>query len=141
MYDVTLRRVLSARVLWIASLVLVTLLPGCTSSGGPPKEPKVRIEGPAGTPFGYSVSYFDGKDDLDAEGTIKVIPESGIFSEDLKSGHQGVLVQVVPNAAATLTVILLDGSKEIQRASATGDKDTAEVKAGTVRKVGPFKRK
>jgi hypothetical protein len=141
MYDLTLRGLRSAGRLWILSVFLVAVLPGCTSSGGPPKEPKVRIEGPAGTRFGYTVTYFDGKDNIDVTGTGKTIPDSGVFSEDLKGGHEGVLVQVVPSSAAKLTVILLDGTKEIQRASATGDKETAEVKAGKVSAVGPFKGK
>jgi hypothetical protein len=139
MDSLTLRGLRRAGGFWILSVALVAVLPGCISSGGPPKEPKVRVEGPAGTPFGYTVTYFDGKDDVYATGTVKTIPDSGVFSEDLKGGHQGVLVQVVPNSAASLTVILLDGSKEIQRASVTGDRETAQVKAGKVSAVGPFK--
>jgi hypothetical protein len=128
--------------LWSGFVLLIVLLvpvaAGCKKSGGstkaptgePLKEPKIRIEGPAGTSFGYSVSYFDGADNLDTSGTAKTIPESGVYSEDLKGGHQGVLVQVIPSGKATVTIILLDGSTEIQRATATGKTETAEVKAG-----------
>jgi hypothetical protein len=86
------------------------------------------------------VSYFDGKGDLDLNASARSIPESGVYSEDLKSGHQGLVVQVTPNNAATLTVVLLDGAKEIKRATAKGDKETAEVQAGKLTELGPFKR-
>ena len=122
------------------SVMVVALLSGCGGSSGPPKEPKLRIEGPPGTTFGYSVSYFDGKGDLDLNASAKSIPDSGVYSEDLKAGHQGLVVQVTPNSAATLTVVLLDGTKEIKRATAKGDKETAEVKAGKISEIGPFKR-
>jgi hypothetical protein len=100
------------------------------------KAPKVRIEGPPGTPLGYSVSYFDGKGGVDATGTGMVIPESGVYAEDLQGGHQGVLVQVTPQRAATVTVILLDGTREIQRATVQADKELAQVKAGKVNVLG-----
>jgi hypothetical protein len=85
------------------------------------------------------VSYFDGPGDLDVAGTAKVIPESGVYTEDLKGGHKGLLVQVTPNGSAKLTVILLDDTREIQRATASGENQTAEVKAGTVSAAGPFR--
>jgi hypothetical protein len=137
----TLERSLSARWLVVLPVLLVLGSSGCSKSkrpAGPPKEPKLRIEGPAGTRFGYSVSYFDGPGDLEVSGTVKTIPDSGVFTEDLKGGHKGLLIQVTPNSSAKLTVVLLDGSTEIQRATATGENETAEVKAGTVRAVGPF---
>ena len=87
------------------------------------------------------MSYFVGKANLDLNAGAKSIPESGVYSEDLQSGHQGLVVQVTPNHAATLTVVLLDGAKEIKRATANGDKETAEVKAGKITEVGPFKRR
>jgi hypothetical protein len=121
-------------------LLLLVLLPGCGSSG-PPKSPNVRVEGPAGAMFGYSVTYFDGKDYIDASGTAKRIPDSGVFTEDLNGGHAGLIVQVVPNGSETLTIILLDGTKEIQRATATGAKETAKVKAGTVHEAGPWQKR
>lgn len=123
----------------ILTVVLMLVAPGCQSSSGPPKAPKVRIEGPPGTPVGYSVSYFDGKDDLDTTGTVKIIPDSGAYTEELKGGHQGVLVQIIPNKPASVTVILLDGDREIQRATGSGDKD-AQVQAGKLTPVGPFRR-
>lgn len=125
-------------VIFCALVFLVMVVPGCGPSGGPPKAPKIRIEGPAGTSFGYSVSYFDGKDDLDTTGTVKTIPESGVYSEDLKGGHQGVVVQVSPGGTAAVTVILLDGAKELQRSTAKGEKETADVRAGKINAVGPF---
>ena len=67
-----------------------------------PQGPKIRIEGPAGAQIGYSVTYFDGKDSIDATGTVKVIPESGVYSEDLKNGHQAVLVEVIPSHTVTI---------------------------------------
>jgi hypothetical protein len=128
------------RIAVTLSVMMAAMLPGCSGSSGPPKDPKLRVEGPPGTPFGYSVSYFDGKGDLDLNASAKSIPDSGVYSEDLKAGHQGLVVQVTPNSAATLTVVLLDGTKEIKRATAKGDKETAEVKAGKISEIGPFKR-
>jgi hypothetical protein len=43
-----------------------------------------------------------------------------------------VVVQVIPSGSAAVTVILLDCSRELQRATATGKKETAEVKAGKI---------
>jgi hypothetical protein len=86
-----------------------------------------------------SRSYFDGNDDLDTTGTMKTIPESGVYSEDLKGGHQGVMVQVIPAGTAAVTVVLLDGAKELQRATAKGEKETANVRAGKINAVGPFR--
>jgi hypothetical protein len=133
-----LKRSRSSGVLLLVTVFLVMVVPGCGPSGGPPKATKIRIEGPAGTSFGYSVSYFDGKDNLDTTGTGKTIPESGVYSEDLKGGHEGVVVQVTPSGTATVTVILLDGAKELQRATAKGEKETADVRAGKINAVGPF---
>jgi hypothetical protein len=110
---------------------------GC-GSNAPPKAPKLRIEGPAGMMVGYSVSYFDGPGNVEFKGTAKTIPESGVYTEDLAAGHQGLLLQVTPNGPGKVTVILLDGDKEVRRATAKGDKDTAEVKIGKVEAVGPF---
>jgi hypothetical protein len=140
MANLTLKRSWSADVLWILTVLLVTVVSGCRFSSAPPKAPKVRIEGPPGTPLGYSVSYFDDKGGLDATGEGKVIPESGVYAEDLQGGHQGVLVQVTPQRAATVTVILLDGTREIQRATVQADKELAQVKAGKVNVLGPFPR-
>jgi hypothetical protein len=123
----------------MAFLFLVTALPGCGPSGGYPKDPKVRVEGPAGTTIGYTVTYFDGKDNIDATGMGKTIPESGVYAEDLKGGHEGLLVQVIPNGSASVTVILLDGTREVQRATAKGKDETATVKAGTVHLGGALK--
>ena len=39
-------------------------------------------------------------------------------------------VEVSPSSTATVTVILLDGTKEIQRTTAHGEKGLARVKAG-----------
>ncbi len=86
------------------------------------------------------MSYFDSPDKLDSSGSLKTIPESGVYTEDLQSGHQGVMVQVIPNRMATVTVVLLDGDKELQRATVTGDKETAMVRAGKVSPVGPFRK-
>jgi hypothetical protein len=137
----TLKPSWSAGAFFLLAVFLVGVAPGCRRpSAAPPTAPKVRVEGPAGTRFGYSVSYFDGTDDVDVTGTVKVIPESGVYSEDLKGGHQGVAVQVTPNGPATLTVILLDGAKELHRATAKGADDTALVTAGKVGAVGPFRK-
>jgi hypothetical protein len=121
----------------LACISLVVLQSGCRSSSssasakGYPKTPKIRVEGPAGTQFGFSITYFDGKD-IDATASIKRIPEGGVYTEDLKGGHQGVMYEVIPNSSsAKLTVILLDDTTEIERATATGEKETARVKAGT----------
>jgi hypothetical protein len=133
----------SSRVLFLLLAVcLLVGLSGCGKSrkgAGAPNAPKLRIEGPPGTGFGYCVSYFDGPGDVEIAATAKVIPESGVYAEDLKGGHKGLLVQVTPNRSARLTVILLDDTREIQRATATGENQTAEVKAGTVSASGPFR--
>jgi hypothetical protein len=134
MYDLTIRPSRSPGSLLVLAIFLVAVQSGCGPSAAYPKAPKIRIEGPAGTQVGYGVTYFDGKDSIDATGGVKLIPESGVYSEDLKSGHQGVLVEVIPSQTATAAVILLDGTKEIQRATAQGEKETARVKAG---KPGP----
>ena len=123
---------LSAVTLTIA---LASVLSGCGAHAPGTsvslKTPKVRVEGPPGTSFGYSITYFDGAD-VDANGTGKTIPSSGVYTEELKKGHQGVLVELIPTGSATLTLILLDEAQEIQRATAKGDKETARVKAGLV---------
>jgi hypothetical protein len=115
------------------------VLPGFRFSPAPPKAPNVRIEGPPGTELGYVVSYVDGG--RDPELTIRdiKIPESGVYAEHLEGGHRGVLVQVKLRREGTVTVILLDGTREIQRATAqalginvTADQWLAQVKAGTV---------
>jgi len=123
--------------LLLAFISLMLFQSGCRSSSssasakGYPKAPKIRVEGPAGSQFGFSITYFDGKD-IDASASIKKIPEGGVYTEDLKGGHQGVMYEVIPNSSsASLTVILLDDTTEIQRATATGEKETARVKAGT----------
>jgi len=140
MHKLKLKGSRTARAAGVFAVLLLTLMPGCRSASAPPKAPKVRIEGPPGTPLGYSVSYFDGPGDLDVSATVKIIPESGVYNEDLKGGHQGVVVQVLPNRPATVTVILYDGEREIQRAKANGTSDTAQVQAGKVTAVGPFRR-
>ena len=48
-------------------LICFAFQTGCRSSSsssakGYPKVPKIRVEGPAGTQFGFSITYFDGKD-------------------------------------------------------------------------------
>ena len=100
------------------TIALTTILSGCGSHAPSAsvsiKSPKVRVEGPPGTSFGYSITYFDGAD-VDASGTGKTIPSSGVYSEELKKGHQGVLVELIPTGSATLTLILLDEAQQIQR--------------------------
>jgi hypothetical protein len=140
MCNFTFNRAGTARVLGIMTVLLVTVASGCRTSSAPPKAPKVRIEGPPGTLLGYTVSYFDGKEDIDITATAKTIPESGVYAEDLKGGHQGVVVQVIPNSSASITVILYDGEREIQRAKAHGSSETAQVQAGKVNAIGPFRR-
>jgi hypothetical protein len=117
------------------TIALAILLSGCGARAPRAivslKAPKVRVEGPPGTSFGYSITYLDGAD-VDASGTGKTIPASGVYTEDLKKGHQGVLVELIPTGSATLTLIILDETQEIQRATAKGDKETARVMAGLV---------
>ena len=74
--------------LLVLTLLLVAVQSGCGGSAAYPKAPKIRIEGPAGAQVGYGVTYFDGKDSIDATGGVKLIPESGVYSEDLKNGHR-----------------------------------------------------
>ena len=96
MCDLTIRPSRSPGSLLVLTLLLVAVQSGCGGSAAYPKAPKIRIEGPAGAQVGYGVTYFDGKDSIDATGRVKLIPESGVYSEDLKSGHQAVLVEVIP---------------------------------------------
>jgi hypothetical protein len=64
MFSLTLKRLRSSRVLVVSIVLLAPIVAGCGKSGSsaktptdePPKEPKLRIEGPGGTSFGYSVS-------------------------------------------------------------------------------------
>jgi hypothetical protein len=126
----------SVRAYFCALLILVALLPGCNRSSAYPRTPKVRVEGIAGTDMGFSVTYFDGKDTMSGSGSGKKIPESGVYIEDLNTGHQGLLVQAIPSGTATITVILLDDTKEIQRSTAHGNNETAQVMAGKV-SLGP----
>jgi hypothetical protein len=135
------KRVRSSGVFVLLTVFLVPVVAGCGRSDAPPTAPKIRIEGTPGTSFGYSVSYFDGDDNVDSTGKGKTIPESGVYADDLKVGHQGVMVQVIPSGTANVTVILLDGSKELQRATATGNQETAEVRAGKINAAGPFRPK
>jgi hypothetical protein len=119
----------------IFMLICFAFQTGCRSASSSsanvyPKSPKIRVEGPAGTQFGFSITYFDGND-IDTSASITKIPEGGVYTEDLKGGHQGVMYEVIPNSSsAKMTVILLDGTTEIQRSMATGEKETARVKAG-----------
>ncbi len=122
----------SSILLLLAIVALAVFVPGCRSSKAMPSKPNIRIEGPAGTPVGYGVSYFDG-DDVDANGTVKTIPESGVFTDDLATGHNGLLVEAIPNSSTSITLILLDGTKEVQRASAKGSDETARVMAGKIK--------
>ncbi len=85
------------------------------------------------------MSYFDGPGNPFFFDKGETIPQSGVWSLDLETGHQGVVVQAAPNFTATLTVILLDGATEIQRATAKGQRETATVQAGRVEEVRPFK--
>jgi len=118
--------------------LLFAFVAGCQQPpAGPPKSPNVRIEGPAGTPLGYSVSYFDSPDKVSTSGGMKIIPPTGVFTEDLQGGHDGVMVQVIPNRSAFVTVILLDGERELQRASASTANETVQVRAGKANPVGP----
>jgi hypothetical protein len=132
MCDVMIRPSRSVGALLFLTVCLVPFLPGCGPSGRYPKAPKLLVKGPAGSSFGYSVTYFDGKDSVDLTATAKVIPDSGVYSEDLKSGHQGLLIEVIPSGASAVTVILLDGTKEIQRETARGQKQRARLEAGKV---------
>jgi hypothetical protein len=141
----------------ILSALLLTIASGCGSKVTAVLHPKLRVEGPGGTAFGHSITYFDGKDNVDANGTVETIPASGVYTEDLKAGHQGILVQIMggespitgtisfdssdPNnvktsaparSTATLTVILLDGSTELQRGSAKADQIPVQMKIGSI---------
>jgi len=137
---------MSNHVVWlrrsvIAMVLLLAAVSGCRSSKAMPSKPNIRIEGPAGTPVGYGVSYFDG-DDVDLNGTVKVIPESGVYTDELAGGHRGLLVEAIPNSSASITLILFDGTKEMQKSSASGSSETARVMAGKVvlpRQVGSGK--
>jgi hypothetical protein len=108
------------------------VLPGWRFSSAPPKALKVRIEAPPGTYLGYSVGYFDGESDPEISGRSMEIPESGVYAEDLRGGHQGVQVGVTLQRAGSVTVILLAGTSEIQRATAHAQFEEVKVKAGTV---------
>ncbi|HVS39626.1 MAG TPA: hypothetical protein VMS17_28980, partial [Gemmataceae bacterium] len=44
----------------LPAVLLVAGVLGCHSSTAPPKQPKIRVEGPPGARFAYRVSYFDG---------------------------------------------------------------------------------
>ena len=140
MRRLTLQRYCRTGVPLLPAILLVAGVVGCHSSPGPPKQPnqpKIRVEGPAGARFAFRVSYFDGSGDPTFFGTDKTL-QSGVWSQDLDAGHQGVVVQVAPNFTATVTVILLDGATEIQRATAKGQKETAMVQAGRVEEVRPY---
>jgi hypothetical protein len=114
------------------SLLLIALgfLFGCGSSNAVPNSPKIRVEGPAGAQFGIGVTYVDGPQDVDASGTAKKIGDGGVYTEDLKGGHAGLMVEVTPSGTDTLTLILLDGGKEVRRATAKGSQDSARILVG-----------
>jgi hypothetical protein len=140
MSDVTDEQVLKAKprhfgrpgMLWVLSALLIAGLSGCGLSSAPPKTPRVRVEGPPGTRLGFTVTYFDGPGNMDANASGKVIPESGVYTENLQAGHKGVLVQLIPNSPASVTLILLDDTKEIRRATAQGEGKSANVLAGSM---------
>jgi hypothetical protein len=126
------------------ALVLTGLLAAAPAGCGPstpryPKVPKLRIEGKAGAPVGYSLTYTDGPGNVDFTGTIKTIPPSGVYTEDLKPGHRGLLIEVVPQGNDIVTLILFDDEKEVRRTTARGENQTAKIQAGKVTLPGPFR--
>ena len=76
------------------------------------------------------MSYFDGPGNLAFFGKDETMPQSGVWSFDLETGHKGVVVQAAPNFTATLTVILLDGATEIQRRDGEGAKGNGNGAGG-----------
>jgi len=114
------------------SLLLVALgfLSGCGSCNAVPNSPKIRVEGPAGAQFGIGITYVDGAQDVDLSGTVKKIGDGGVYTEDLKGGHAGLMVEVTPSGTDTLTLILLDNTKELRRATAKGSQDSARILVG-----------
>ena len=122
--------------LWRCSYLTLIVALGSTGCGRStvhyPKAPKIRIEGPAGAAVGYSLTYFDGNEALDLTATIKFIPASGVYTEDLQAGHTGLHLAVAPQGKDDVTVVLLDDAKELLRSTARGNKGTAQVQAGKV---------
>jgi hypothetical protein len=76
------------------------------------------------------VTYVDSAEDMEASGTVKKIGNAGAYTEDLKSGHAGLMVEITPSGAESLTLILLDDDKEVRRATAKGSKDSARILVG-----------
>ena len=144
--------------LFIVFAFLLTLLTSCSSSREYPAEPKIRIEGPGGSSVQYSRTYFDGKDKLYGTAMTVQIPESGVYLEDLEKGHQGLSLELRPSSYGvsvrfsggesevkkidkegegtdttfTITAILFDGTRELQRAVAHGEQESAEFQVGKI---------
>jgi hypothetical protein len=105
---------------------------GPTTASSTTTASTLRIEGPAGADLGIDRRYFDnGNVDLDS--SVETIPASGVFTENLTRGHAGLRIQVqLLQGKDKITVIILDGTREIDRAVAHGSSETATVKEGPV---------